>query len=210
MGLHVMEYLSPQEQVERELSRLRGEVETRAGASDTLAVAIIEALASSSVQELLLPILENDAVLKKALVDPVVTMAGIAQVNFECEWKPDVSHMGVPPLVAALIQITPPRVLHVQKVAYELRKAALTTSIPLTPPASETPPSLKNINQTARSDAELLNESLNQSFAKWAEVSGLGPKLTALRTGQVITTNTSCSTLFCFEDYSDDYIQDTQ
>lgn len=211
--------MTGKEQIEKELGRLRGMLKN-AMSVDPVDVAVIEALGSTEVQELLLPILDGGAYLTGVVLDAAGTMVGVAHLTFECAWQPDKSHLTPAPRVAALVEVEPPRVLKAATIAVPDSPPG----VRFTPPSSPVPPVLREMSIPSPSEALSFNIEANRAFLEWAYRKGLYTRLGLDATERMmqptpifetrdgggggamgLTTGTKCTSLLCFERTSDDF-----
>ncbi|MFX0066231.1 MAG: hypothetical protein ACFFC7_29055 [Candidatus Hermodarchaeota archaeon] len=106
--------MNGKEQIEKEISRLQRILDGEE-TPDPIEVAIVEAYKDSLVQEILIPILDGGAEVNKISKNTSGTMTGIVQFDFNTKWKKGSTHNTMPPIVSALVEISPPVVLKVVK-----------------------------------------------------------------------------------------------
>jgi hypothetical protein len=189
--------MSGQEAVEQELRRLRAELD-RAPTVDPVDVAVVEALASSEVQEQLVPLLDEGARLFGVVLESAGAMEGVVQLTFDCDWAPGTSHLTDPPAVSALVEISPPRVLRVSRIA----APPAGPGVRFAPPEGPIPPALRELSFPTASEALEFSSEADRNFEGWLARTGLSQML---RPGLGLTTGTKCTSLFCFERTSDDF-----
>jgi hypothetical protein len=194
--------MSGRDVIEHELQRLRAELE-QVPTPDPVDVAVVEALASSEVQELLVPLIDEGAVLRGVVLEAAGTMEGVIQLSFDCDWAPGTSHLTNPPAVSALAEIAPPRVLKASKIV------ALPDGpgVRFTPPEGHVPPALRQLDFPTASEAVQFNLEADRAFEAWLERTGLGAMLESIQLGSIqgLTTGTRCTSLLCFERTRDDF-----
>ncbi len=188
-----------QQQLDAELARLRAALE-RAGAPDPIDVAVVEALASQEVQELLSPLLDAGAFLRGCVLDSAGTVAGVVLLTFETEWIPGTSHLSPAPSVSAYVEISPPRVL---KAGISEAPTEAPTP-PFAAPTGPVPPAIRDVGVPSASEAHAFNLEANRSFQTWAEQQGLAGAFPAIPI-KGLTTGTKCTSFFCFERTRDDF-----
>jgi hypothetical protein len=188
------------ESVARELARLRAALE-KSDKRDPIDAAVIEALASDAVQKVLLPILEDGAVLQGVVLEAAGVMPGLIQLTFETAWAPGTSHITYPPRVSAMVEISPPNVLK----AVEIASRAEPAGVRFVEPAGMVPPALEEPGFPSAEDAYKFNLEARQSFADWAAASGLAARISTDTMALGLSTGTKCTSLLCFERSSDDF-----
>lgn len=187
-----------QKQIETELQRLRkalGSVQT----PDPVDVAVVEALASSDVQDLLRPILDDGAVLQGVTMEAAGTMAGVAQLTFETAWSPGQSRISPPSRVSALVEVSPPRVLK----AVERPAGSSPTASAFVSPTGPVPVALQHLGIPSAAQALAFSAEATRSTAEWLRSQGFADRINPSATG--LTTGTKCTSLLCFERTSDDF-----
>jgi hypothetical protein len=217
--------MTPKEQIEKELSRLR-EMVSKAKAPDPVDVAVVEALGSQEVQAALIPVLAQGAFLTGVVLEAAGTMAGVAHLAFDCDWEPGTSHLTAAPRVEVLIEVDPPKILKVATIL----SPEVSAGVRFTPPEGPIPPALRNMTAPSSSEALSFSQRANCALADWLVASGLEGRLGS--GGAVprkmdppptwlpkdggggggggggamgLTTGTKCTSLLCFERTSDDF-----
>jgi hypothetical protein len=187
-----------QKQIDNELQRLRnalGSIQT----PDPVDVAVVEALASSDVQDLLRPILDNGAILQGVTMEAAGTMAGVAQLTFETIWSPGQSRISPPSRVGALVEVSPPRVLK----AVELPAGSSPTASAFVSLSGPVPVALQNLGIPSAERALAFSAEATRSTAEWLGRQGLADRIRSSAGG--LTTGTKCTSLLCFEKTQDDF-----
>jgi hypothetical protein len=191
--------MSAKQSIVSELQRLRAALE-KSEKRDPVDVAVVEALASAAVQKILVPILEQGAVLKGVVLEAAGVMPGLVQLTFETEWQPGSSHLTYPPCVSALVEISPPHVLKAVEIAFR----AEPPGVRFVEPVGMVPPALIDPTYPSADEAYRFSLAARQSFAEWAASTGFGDRLGDLA-ALGLTTGTKCTSLLCFERTSDDF-----
>jgi len=188
------------EALELELKRLRRELET-ATPPDATDVAAVEALASKDIQDLLIPILNDGAYLAGVRLEPAGVMEGLVQINFECNWLPGTSRMTAPPVVSALVEVEPPRVLKVERFPSRGTSGGMTFGSP----AGAVPPVLQNVSPLSPTEATYFMAAANEGFEYWATANEMTDLSRKKKKGpQMVTTGSRCTSLLCTEREMDD------
>jgi hypothetical protein len=186
-----------QKQIDTELQRLRralGSVKE----PDPVDVAVVEALASNDVQNLLRPILDDGALLQGVTMEAAGTMAGVAQLTFETTWAPGQSRISPPPRVGALVEVSPPRVLK----AVELLAGSSPTAGAFVSPSGPAPVALQQLGIPTASQALAYSAEATRSTAEWLRSQGFADRM---RPVGGLTSGTKCTSLLCFEKGHDDF-----
>jgi hypothetical protein len=187
-----------QTQIDTELQRLRKALDSTQ-TPDPVDVAVVEALASSDVQDLLRPILDDGAILQGVTMEAAGTMTGVAQLTFETTWAPGQSRISPPSRVGALVEVSPPRVLK----AVELPGGSTPTASAFVAPSGPVPVGLQHLGIPSASQALGFSAEATRSTADWLRSQGLADRVNA--GGGGLTTGTKCTSLLCFERTSDDF-----
>jgi hypothetical protein len=188
------------DQLQAELKRLRSAVEEE-DSSDPVDAIVIETLADSALQEVLAGILDEGAVLSGVVLDQAGTLAGLAQLTFVCDWEPGTSHVGEAPSAVAVVEVSPPRVLKVERASAS-SAAASAAAARFRPPRGLVPPVLSGAETPSAEEVLRFQFEANEVFEDWRRRVGL-PNETLGIVG--FTTGTQCSSLLCFERHSDDF-----
>jgi hypothetical protein len=190
--------MTGKQQIAAELKRLRAALKSDEE-PDPVDVAVVEALASREVGELLAPILDDDAQLVGAVLEDAGSVAGVVQLTFETRWSPGASRITQAPAVRALVEVSPPSVLK----AVTVLAPAAEPGVRFTAPVGPVPPALRGLKRPTASEALSFNAEARQSFREWLGREGLPPELGTQALG--LTTGTKCTSLLCFERTSDDW-----
>jgi hypothetical protein len=188
------------ESIASELARLRAALE-KSDKRDPIDAAVVEALASDAVLKVLLPILEQGAMLQGVVLEAAGVMPGLIQLTFETAWVPGTSHITYPPRVSALVEISPPAVLK----AIEIASRAEPAGVRFAEPAGMAPPVLAEPSFPSAEEAYKFNLEARQSFADWVAASGLATRINTDTMALGLSTGTKCTSLLCFEKSSDDF-----
>jgi hypothetical protein len=188
-----------QKQIDTELQRLRrvlGSVQT----PDPVEVAVVEALASSEVQNLLRPILDDGAILQGVSMETAGTMSGVARFTFETAWSPGQSRLSPPSRVNVLVEVSPPRVLK----AVELPPGSTPTAGAHVSPSGPLPVALQHLGVPSAAQALAFAAEISRSTSEWLRSQGLNDRINLNATGLGGLPSSSCSGLFCIETIRDD------
>ncbi|TNE77505.1 MAG: hypothetical protein EP334_06605 [Gammaproteobacteria bacterium] len=174
---------------------------------DIFDVAAVFALKDKKVRKLLDQELVDGAIYKGAVVQPLGTVACIAQFDIETEWTPGESRLTPPPVIAVVMELSPPRVIEC-KVEY---RAGPPATSPFSRPEGRLPVALQNLTAPSPGEATSFNEGMreqlidfinNNRLEKLLELIGAGGAMQSTAYG--FTSGTQCSSFLCFERTSDD------
>jgi|HubBroStandDraft_2_1064218.scaffolds.fasta_scaffold22453_1 hypothetical protein len=168
--------------------------------------AVLEALSSNNVQDLLAPILDEGATLGGITMEAAGTIEGVMQLSFNTVWRSDAPARMTPPArVVALVQISPPRLLSATRSIGgepEVQRRFVR-------PNGLVPVALRELDIASPQDILEFNRASNGSIDTWLRDSGLSKRLSPLLQRMAVsradnTTGTKCSTTLCTESSADD------
>ncbi len=194
------------ERFEAELDRIATLLD-KADRPDPLDLAVLHLLRARAVRDLLDPVLQAGGRLKAVVLQPAGSVEGVVQFDVQTAWREGTSHVSGPPVVSAVVALDPPEVLRVARrdVSPEVERAPLTT------PSGPLPTTLAHITGVRASEAlrgrvgerRAIVEFLNRE--QFNTILGEVSRLNSPDTAFGLTSGSYCTSLFCFERYSDDF-----